>query len=411
MSMQRVAELAGVSTSTVSRVFHDDPCVAADTAAAVRLVVQQLGFIPARRKRRNNGNGSNRLDPVSDAIAFLVLGTSGSNATPGFEKLLRAVSDAANANDLSIVLSFVSDPAHIPPRLLDRQLAGVLCHGDQPGATGLAHLRTLPTVWLMANRHRPRWGDQVMPNNAVIGDMAGRYLIRRGHRRVAYLGIGPDGWSMRQRSFAFGKAAEDAGATCRVIEAPATVSGDYWCADGLASAAESIVDQLLDGTPMPTGLFVAEDRLLPVIDRALRARGIRHGAIAASHNGNGNGNGHANGNVKRNGNGHAISDDAAVEIISCNNEQPHYAGLSAQPARIDIRPEAIGRRGVEQLLWRIRTGNDVPERMRVMVDPVLIEPDGAQTNGNHVLDEPALLRPAEVNLISQSTPRAHPVPH
>jgi LacI family transcriptional regulator len=402
MSMQRVAQLAGVSTSTVSRVFHDDPCVAAETAAAVRLVVQQLGFTPARRKRRNNGNG-NRLDPVNNAIAFLVLGTSGSNATPGFEKLLRAVSEAANANDLSIVLSFVSDPSHIPSRLLDRQLAGVLCHGDQPGASGLARLQSLPTVWLMANRHRPRWGDQVLPNNAVIGDMAGRYLIRRGHRRLAYLGIGPDGWSMRLRSFAFGKAADDAGATCRVIEAPATVAGDYWCADGLASAAESIVDRLLDGTAMPTGLFVAEDRLLPVIDRALRARGIRHGAVA-SLNGNGNGNGHSNGNGKRNGNGNGHADasaDPAVEIISCNNEQPHYAGLTTQPARIDIRPEAIGRRGVEQLLWRIRTGNDVPERIRVMVDPVLIEPEPTATNGNHVLDEPAIHRPAEVNLTSQ----------
>ena len=117
---------------------------------------------------------------------------------------------------------------------------------------------------------------------------------------------------------------------------------------------------------MPTGLFVAEDRLLPMVDRALLARGVQSGD---------------------------------VEIIACNNEQPHYAGLSAQPARIDIRPEAIGRRGVEQLLWRIRTGNDVPERIRVMVDPVLVEPD-AMTNANHVSVESAARRPAEVNLTS-----------
>lgn len=398
MSMQRVAQLAGVSTSTVSRVFHDDPCVAADTAAAVRLVVQQMGFTPARRKRRNGTNGKH--DPaVGNAIAFLVLGTSGASATPGFEKLLRAVSDAANANDLSIVLNFVSDPAHIPSRLLDRQLAGVLCHGDQPGASGLARLRTLPTVWLMANRHRPRWGDQVMPNNAVIGDMAGRYLVRRGHRRLAYLGIGPDGWSMRLRSFAFGKAAEDAGATCRVIEAPAKMAGDYWCADGLASAAESIVERLLDGSPMPTGLFVAEDRLLPVLDRALRSRGMRHGVAAHNGNGHSNGNGNGHGKASGNGEGHAIA-EGSVEIISCNNEQPHYAGLTTQPARIDIRPEAIGRRGVEQLLWRIRTGNDVPERIRVMVDPVLVEPE-AVTAESHVSSvESAARRPAEVNFIS-----------
>ena len=221
MSMQRVAQLAGVSTATVSRVFHDAPCVAKDTAAIVRQVGAQLGFSPAPRRRRSaaSGDGRHCHHAADRAIAFLVLGTSGANATPAFEKLLRAVSQSADANDLSLVLSFVSDPSHVPQRLLERQLAGVLCHGDQPSARSLAQLKSLPTVWLMANRHRPQWGDQVMPNNAVIGDLAGRYLVRRGHRRLAYLGIGPDGWSMRLRAFAFGRVAQDAGATAGVFAA------------------------------------------------------------------------------------------------------------------------------------------------------------------------------------------------
>jgi hypothetical protein len=48
-------------------------------------------------------------------------------------------------------------------------------------------------------------------------------------------------------------------------------------------------------------------------------------------------------------------------------------GLQVTPATIDIRPESIGRLGVEQLLWRMRNPT-VPERVRVMVEPVLIEP-------------------------------------
>ena len=365
-SMQHVAQLAGVSTSTVSRVFQDDPRVAAETAAAVRQIVRDIGFTPALRRRRNGTNGKHRQ--TANAIGFLVLGTSGANATPGFEKLLRGVSDSANANDLSLILSFVSDPSDIPQRLLDRRLAGVLCHGDQPGATGLARLRALPSVWLMANRHRPRWGDQVQPNNAVIGDVAGRYLVRRGHRRLAYHGVGPGGWSMQLRSFAFGKAAEDAGAEALVFEAPANHANDYWGDDGLTSAAERLVAQILAAAPMPTGLFIAEDRVLPAIDRALRARGIRPGTD--------------------------------VEVVSCNNEQPHYAGLAALPARIDIRPEAIGRRGVEQLVWRMRN-TDLPERVRVMVDPVLIEPEhNTEYNTEHVSRNGAGIRSAELNITS-----------
>jgi LacI family transcriptional regulator len=397
MSMQRIAQLAGVSTSTVCRVLQADPRVAAKTAETVRQVVEQIGFTHESRRPRGRAN----RNATGNAIAFLVLGADGSNATPAFEQLLRGVSDAANTNNLSIVLSFVSDPSHIPPRLLARPLAGVLCHGDQPCATKLGRLRALPTVWLMANRHRPQWGDQVMPNNAVIGDMAARHLIRRGHRRLAYLGIGPGGWSMGLRAFAFGKAAEDAGATCRVVEAPPSRLGDFWCADGLASTAALIVERLFDGSPAPTGLFVAEDRLLPVIDRALRARGIHHGRAAG---GKTSDNGHSNGNGDEQN--HAEGGDAVVEIISCNNEQPYYVEWTTPPARIDIRPEAIGRRGVEQLIWRVGSGVEVAERLRVMVDPVLIEPNvGENGNTSHVTNEAADRPSAEIEIEMPVTSR------
>jgi DNA-binding LacI/PurR family transcriptional regulator len=184
-----------------------------------------------------------------------------------------------------------------------------------------------------------------MPNNAVIGDLAAKYLVRRGHRTLAHLGVGGDAWSLRLRAFAFVHSARDAGAEARLLQADAAPASDYWCAPGLAAAADALVAQLVDagaGTPA-TGLFVAEDRLLPLVDRALRARGIRSGP------------------------------GGDVEIVSCNNERPHHAGLQSQPAVIDIRPEAIGRRGVEQLVWRMHN-RDARERVRTMVDPVLVEP-------------------------------------
>jgi DNA-binding LacI/PurR family transcriptional regulator len=102
---------------------------------------------------------------------------------------------------------------------------------------------------------------------------------------------------------------------------------------------------MLAADSVPTGLFIAEDRLLPAMDLALRARAARFGG-----------------------------DGRKFEIISCNNEQPHFVGLQDAPATIDIRPESIGRLGVEQLLWRMRNLG-VPERVRVMVEPVLIEPE------------------------------------
>ena len=174
MSLQRVAQLAGVSTSTVSRVVHDHPAVAAGTATMVREAMQRLSFTPTARARRNSREaGGLGLDTRRPAhLGFVVLGTSGANAAPAFETLLRGVSAACNENALSLNIGFVTDPACVPQWLLGRAVDGLLLHGDQPVGLMQEHLRTVPAVWLMANRRRPLWGDQVMPNNAVIGDMA-----------------------------------------------------------------------------------------------------------------------------------------------------------------------------------------------------------------------------------------------
>jgi DNA-binding LacI/PurR family transcriptional regulator len=104
---------------------------------------------------------------------------------------------------------------------------------------------------------------------------------------------------------------------------------------------------------MPSGLFIAEDRLVPLIDAVLSRRGVK------------------------------IGHGRDAEIISCNNERPYLIGLSAVPATIDIRAESIGRRAVEQLVWRLRNPN-VRERIRSMVEPVLVEPPAqAGQNGTN----------------------------
>src|SRR4051812_26254164 len=131
MSLQRVAQLAGVSTSTVSRVVHEHPSVASETASVVRAAMQRLAFTPAvRRPRKAYSNGHSNghsLDAHrATALGFLILGTSGANAAPAFEKLLRGVSAACNENGLALKIGFVSTAAHAPQWLLGREVGGLL---------------------------------------------------------------------------------------------------------------------------------------------------------------------------------------------------------------------------------------------------------------------------------------------
>jgi hypothetical protein len=53
-----------------------------------------------------------------------------------------------------------------------------------------------------------------------------------------------------------------------------------------------------------------------------------------------------------------------------------------ETAVIDIHPEAIARRGVQQRIWRMRHPR-VRERVRTMFDPSLIEPAGRTGRSGH----------------------------
>jgi LacI family transcriptional regulator len=303
-----------------------------------------LGPALTSRRRRVSHSSSAR----ATSVAFVVVGTSGAQPAPAFEALLRGVTDAARENRLSLTLAFVSSPSEVPAYLATKTVDGALLHGERPAGELERLISHQPCVWVMANRRRPTYGDQVMPNNTGIGVIAAQYLLGRGHRRLAYLSCGHGLWFMGVRWLSFAAVAADTGASAVMIEETEERCQDLWQHDCVAAAADRVVSRLLAERPMPTGLFIAEDRLLPVIDAAL----VRHGANAGALTG--------------------------LDVVSCNNERAHLMGLSVAPATIDIHAESIGRRAIEQLLWRMRNGSET-DRVRMMVEPTLVRPQMLQS--------------------------------
>jgi LacI family transcriptional regulator len=344
LSIQKVAQLAGVSISTVSRVINAHPSVSPETLKSVRQAIVQLGFRPAKRRPVTTRTGTTPVRHRTATIAFLVFGTTGAAPAPAFSRLLQGVSGSVNSHGLGLVFGFASDLTQIPRTIREREVDGVLVHGELPSPAVQARLKGLPTVWLMANRQRPTWGDQVLPENTVVGELAAKYLLGRGHRKLAYVGTPQRAWYLGIRSLSFRTAAEEVGASVRTLLAPERSASDLWQGDGLPEAAEALADQIAGLPDGPTGLFVAEDRLLPALYGALSRRGI-----------------------------HAGSD---LDIVSCNNEQPHLFSLQPAPATIDLRTEAIGRCGVERLLWRME--HPQADRARMMIEPLLVEPRASE---------------------------------
>lgn len=343
MSITRVAKLAGVSSSTVSRVINNHPRVAPETAEAVRKAMQQLNYTPSDRRPGPKPSSSHSRNGGTASIAFLVLGTSRNRATPAFEQLLHGLSTACAQHDLNLVFTHVANPEELPARVMAQKIDGLLLHGTAPSKAVRDRLRRLPTVWVMGNRRRPDWGDQVMPDGYEVGELAARYLLDRGHKHLAFLNLDADHWLLRMYGHAFCATASDAGAKADAIEQPRESSPNYW-QEYAPETVDALVRRYLAISPRPTGIFVADDMQAAVLQPALQRHGVEF-------------------------------TDGKVELISCNNEKPYLVGLSPHPAEIDIRVESIGRRAVEQLLWRLDHPS-VPERIVTTVEPFVVLPNG-----------------------------------
>jgi DNA-binding LacI/PurR family transcriptional regulator len=344
MSINTVAKLAGVSTSTVSRVINNHPRVAPETERNVRKAMQELGYAPS--DRRPGPKSAARQKTVNKSAAILMFGSSGQQATPGFTGLLRGVSRGAAENSIDLSFHFIRDRDELPSRILDQRTDGLLLHGARPGPDVERWLRKMPTVWLMGNRRRPDWGDQVMPDSYEIGHLAAQYLVDRGHRNLAFMNMDSGFWPFRLYNQSFCAAAADLGVSVSVVEQTFEPGADYWQRYN-AKLVSKVADQFMALSPRPTGIFVADDMQVAVIQPALQARRVKLGP-------------------------------GETQIISCNNEAPFRVGLTPQPAAIDIRVESIGQRGIEQLLWRLAHPH-VVERLVSAIEPFVVD---AETHEN-----------------------------
>ncbi|MBC7782733.1 MAG: LacI family DNA-binding transcriptional regulator [Burkholderiales bacterium] len=342
MSIVEVARLAGVSSSTVSRVINNHPRVAKDTVRAVRGAMDKLKYTPSDRRPGPKPGMRGGLSGAT--IGFLVFGTGRDRTTPAFEELMRGVSAGASRYNLKLVYHHVLDSGNLPSQVIDGPFEGLLLHGSLPSAGTKERLRRFPTVWLMGNRRRPDWGDQVMPDAYEIGDKAARYLLGCGHKKLAFLNLDLGHWPFRVASQSFIARAQEEDAHVDLVErARSDDERTYW-PQFAGSAADEVVKRYLKLDPRPTGIFAADDMQVALIQPALQRAGVEIGR----------------GNV---------------EIISCNNERPYLIGLAPRPAEIDIRVESIGMRGVERLIWRLNN-RALPERIVTAIEPIVISHDG-----------------------------------
>lgn len=183
LTILEIAQQAGVSPATVSRVLNNDENVSAFTRARVRVLMDKLNYQPSAAAR---GLAAGRTRILGLVIP---MGVSALFTDPYFPQLIQGIAAACNQFDYSTML-WLAEPEY-ERRMLEQIVSGGLIDGvivasalvNDPVVQALRE-RHIPFV--LVGRH-PVFQDihYVDVDNRISARDAVIYLLRLGYRRVA----------------------------------------------------------------------------------------------------------------------------------------------------------------------------------------------------------------------------------
>ncbi len=356
-TLHEVAELAAVAPSTVSRVMNGAPNIASETRAVVQKAIKQLGYTPTRPGRPLRKNGCPPTLRRSHRIALLAPGLPRAvmNA-PVYMDVIHGVEAALAEADKVMVLRHLPPGTSLNGTLFSQKIDGVVLFGTGSHDPQLLRLlQGLPCVQIMGTIEAEGIGDHVSYANHRIGKIAADYLMSKGHRRLAIILQTSKYPAFAERLTVFKSTVRDHGGECLELADENLLIEDDDVQRGSPEVMQALFDKLLapPSASRPTGVFLAADILAPVFFNEMQRRGLTPGKD--------------------------------LDIVSCNNERALLAHLHPRPATIDIHAEQVGRRAVEQLLWRIEHP-DSP-RATIALDPALVEGGECGGGGASARDE------------------------
>jgi LacI family transcriptional regulator len=265
-SLRHVAEMAGVSVATASRVMSGSSHpVSEPTRQRVLSAADRLSFEPNRLARA-------LVTAKSETVGVIVHDIS----DPYFGEMVKGLEDGLHTEDYRL---FVASSERDPVKELDYVRA---FHAHQVdaivfAATSLRDPAYRETLGNLANRFRSQGGMLVMlsdhlldgpkvhfDNRRAVARMV-EYLYGKGHRRIGYIG-GPDELEVSTtRREAFVSTAAQLG-----IDVPAELmtSGGFTFAGGSEAMAE-----ILDAGEV-TAVLAANDLMAIGATRQLLSRGL-----------------------------------------------------------------------------------------------------------------------------------------
>jgi LacI family transcriptional regulator len=262
VTIREIADLAGVSIATVSRVVNGRDDVAPETRELVTRVIQEHGYT-TNRQARGLSAGRTGLVGLLVPLVYPVY----------FSAILSGAAEALYENDLRLLLSPTQHEhdreVSLLDRLVDGSADGALIVLPEESSEELERLLDQGYRFVVVDPRMPLAEriPCVSAAHASGADQAMRHLLALGHRRIAAV-TGPRGWVAtedRRRGYQAGLAAAGI-----LADPTLETESTFEIAGGLDAAG-----RLLDLPEPPTAIFAFNDNIAIGTIEAARARGLR----------------------------------------------------------------------------------------------------------------------------------------
>ena len=325
VTLNDVAQEAGVSRATVSLVLRESPLVAPATRNRVTDAMASVGYVYNRGAARLRTGMSGTIGLIVPEIT-----------NPFYAELTSGIDDTLDAEGKLTFLANSKDQPERQDRFLRRireqGVDGIILSAAEGSTAALAdQLREwrLPFIQILRTIDETT-GDFVAPDYRVGTQLAVDHLIGQGHRRIALMPSIRKTSAAQQRIEAFGTVLRTLGL------APAYILP---CANDRAATAAAL-DDLLQGQERPTAVICHNDLMALGVMHALRSRGLVPGRDLG-----------------------VIGFD---DIPEATNTHPQLTSVATAPA-------TVGREAAKLLLRRIASPSGPPER--ILIEPRLMVRD------------------------------------
>jgi DNA-binding LacI/PurR family transcriptional regulator len=258
-----VARQSQLSIATISRVLNSPHQVKLETRERVLRAIDELGFVPKAEARARAIRGTRRIGVLTPFFT-----------SPSFVERIKGIAYALGKTNYELIVytvhSIDNTSAFLASIALSGSLDGLIILSLPITDNDARRLADHKVVTVVVE-YEQEYFSSVEIDNTAGGEIAGKYLLEKGHRKVGFIGeIFPPEYAIRPA------LARLNGMLKVLAKADIHIPEDYIQSAPIdPESTRQAADKLLNLADRPTAIFVAADFQAMVLLKMAADRGLK----------------------------------------------------------------------------------------------------------------------------------------